>query len=167
MRGTSPIIGAWSMSIRDRLWDRGKVPAGARVVSPARGPSRGARPAGERAWVAATCQPTENLAADFWRRPSVRDSSAILMLGDRAIGGMVAEAFGELADVPWRSVDPEFRGGWANVVLSAALGDRLAALGVRRVRFSTTEETPDTENGVRIHGYLHRRIVDAPPARPP
>ena len=148
------VIGA----IRDRLRARGKVPAEARVVSPREAPHEALdRLAAAR--IAASFQPVDDLSADFWRRPSVRDSSAILMLGDRAIGGVVAEAFGDLAVVPWRSVDPEFRGGWANVILSAALGDRLAALGVRRVRFSTTEETPDTEYGVRVHGYDHRRIV--------
>ena len=117
--------------------------------------------------IAASFQPVDDLSADFWRRPSVRDSSAILMLGDRAIGGIVAEAFGDAGRraLALRSI-AEFRGGWANVILSAGSGDRLAALGVRRVRFSTTEETPDTENGVRIHGYRsspHRR---APPAGP-
>jgi GNAT superfamily N-acetyltransferase len=147
------------VAIRDRLEARGKVPANTRVVLPREAPAEALdRLAAEQ--MARAFLPAEDLATDFWKRPSVRDSSVFLMLGDRAIGGAVAEMSGELATVSWRSVDPEFRGGWANILLSTGLADRLTALGVRRVRFSTTEETPDTENGVRIHGFDHRHVAE-------
>jgi GNAT superfamily N-acetyltransferase len=147
------------VAIRDRLAARGRIPDGARVVGPREAPAEALIRLQEE-WAARAALPAADLSPDFWRRPTVRDASSILMLGDRAIGGAVAEARGEAADVPWRSVVPEFRAGWANVVLEAGLADRLTALGVRRARFATTEETPDTENGVRIHGFERRDVAE-------
>jgi GNAT superfamily N-acetyltransferase len=145
--------------IRDRLAARGRIPEGARVVGPREAPAEALGRLVEE-WAARAFLPAADLSSGYWWRPSVRDASAILLLGDRAIGGVVAEARGEVAEIPWRSVEPEFRGGWANVVLAAGSADRLAALGVRRVRFATTEETPDTENGIRVHGSGRRVVVE-------
>ncbi len=146
-------------SIRDRLAARGRIPDGVRVVGPREAPAD-ALECLLQEWVARAFLPASDLSPEYWRRPSVRDASAILMMGDRALGGIVAEVRGDAADVRWRSLVPEFRGGWANVVLTAGLADRLSAMGVRRIRFATTEETPDTENGVRIHGFDRRCVVE-------
>jgi GNAT superfamily N-acetyltransferase len=145
--------------IRDRLAARGRIPDGARVVGLREAPAEALDRLSQE-WVARAFLPASDLSSGLWRRPAVRDASAILMLGDRVLGGAVAEARDEAADIPWRSVAPEFRGGWANVVLATGLADRLAALGVRRVQFATTAETPDTENGVRIHGFDRRDVVE-------
>lgn len=145
--------------LRDRLAARGKVPDGARVVSPRDAPAE-ALDRLAREWAARAFLAPGDLSPSFWERPAIRDASAVLMLGDRAIGGIVAEVAGDSAGIAWRSIDPEFRLGWANIILSAAVADRLASLGVRRIRFSTTEETPDTENGVKIYGADGHRVLE-------
>jgi GNAT superfamily N-acetyltransferase len=144
-------------SIRDRLAARGRLPEGARVVAPRQAPS------GALEWLdeerrGHAIVPAAEIDGEG-RGPSTDDVSSVLVLDGRAIGGVVARVRGDVAEVAWRSVLPEYRGGWANVVLAAGSADRLAAQGVRRVRFSTTDDTPDTENGVRIHGFDHRAVV--------
>jgi hypothetical protein len=146
-------------SIRDRLAARGRIPEGARIVGPREAPAQALASLVED-WAARAFLTASDVSPDFWRRPSVRDASVILMLGDRALGGIVAESRGEAADIPWCWVAPEFHGGWATIVLAAASADRLAALGTRRVRFATTEETIHTENSVRIHGFDRREVVE-------
>jgi len=146
-------------SIRDRLAARGRVPEGARIVGPREAPALALGCLVEE-WAARALLAASDLSGDFWRRPSVRDASVILMLGDRALGGILAEARGEAADLAWCWVAPEFQGGWATIVLSAGSADRLAALGTRRVRFATTLETPHTENSVRIHGFSRRDVIE-------
>lgn len=93
-------------------------------------------------------------------KPELFRPSVVLLLDGQVAAAIIVEEIGPLAMVRSRVVAPEFRGGWANVVLAAGSADRLATLGVRRVRFATTEDTPDTENGVRIYGVDRRAVVE-------
>ena len=97
---------------------------------------------------------------DLLRRPAVREVSVALLDGDTIVGAVLLERHGTLADVHWRVVAPAYRGGWANVILTSAMGDRMTALGVTHVKFSTTTETPDTERMVRLYGVEQSHCVD-------
>jgi GNAT superfamily N-acetyltransferase len=143
----------------ERLRGRGKVPPGARAVPLQDAPRDGlAQLLAEHA--RRTPHSLGDPWAEVWLRPSAREASAVLMLGDQVIGAILAEKHGPLAEVIWRVVAPPYRGGWANIVLNAATWDRMARSGVRRVRFTTTTHTPDTERFVRLYGAAQATTTD-------
>jgi GNAT superfamily N-acetyltransferase len=142
----------------ERLRASGKVPATAR-------------------WMTVATTPRESLLAflnetalrparvmttpweDLLRRPGVREASVVLLDGDTIVGASLLERHGTVSDVHWRVVAPAYRGGWANVILSSAMWDRLTELGITHVKFSTTTETPDTERMVRLYGVEQSHCV--------
>ena len=97
---------------------------------------------------------------DLWRRPSVRESSVVLLQSDDIVGVIMAERRGTLVDVIWRVVAPAYRRGWANVLLTAAMWDRMVETGVTHMKFATTSDTPDTERAVRLYGIQQAYRLD-------
>jgi GNAT superfamily N-acetyltransferase len=145
--------------LRERLAGRGRIPSDARSVSLDEAP----REALSRLLADHARRTPHSIGtpwADAWRRPQIRDASSVLMRERDVIGVILAEKHDECAEVIWRVVAPSYRGGWANVVLNAATWDHMFQNGVRRVRFATTVQTPDTERFVRIYGAGQARHTD-------
>jgi hypothetical protein len=83
-----------------------------------------------------------------------------LMFADEVVGAVLCDQHGILAEVHWRVVAPAYRISWANLILTSAAWDRLLEAGVTHIKFSTTNETPDTERMVQTYGVEQSYRVD-------
>jgi ribosomal protein S18 acetylase RimI-like enzyme len=63
-------------------------------------------------------------------------ASLVLMAGDKLIGLYLLDFWESVVEIHAKVVDPEYRGGWANPMLSLELMRRLRLSARRRVRFT-------------------------------
>ncbi|HEX5430623.1 MAG TPA: GNAT family N-acetyltransferase [Bryobacteraceae bacterium] len=139
---TQPML-AEITRLRERLLKSGKVPPGARIVKPAEAPmDEVAKLYNEHIATGQRIRP-EYLEASFSDR-RFQESSLILMVDGRIAGFMMVEWVQGVAVVPARVVVPEYRGGFANILLLAAGLERAVAAGNQRTRFDSHETNRDT-----------------------
>lgn len=75
-----------------------------------------------------------------------RELSVVLMLAGKVCGAILISRHQEMARVEVNVVAPEYRHGWANIVLLDESIRRGMAGGISRFRFFTDEKTRDTVN---------------------
>lgn len=131
--------------LRDRLLAGGKVPAGARLVSPSQAPMDEVARLYNENIIQGRCLRPEFLR-DSLLDPKFEKSSIILMVGEQVAGLLMVEHQIEVhrALVPARVVVEEYRGGWVNVLMMAKALELGAEAGIRRVRFESLENNSDT-----------------------
>jgi hypothetical protein len=139
------------MPLRQRLIQRGKVPATVRVMTLAEAPRQevsrfyaeervGSGEDAETHWPAA------------WDKASVREVSFVLMDGSRVIGLGLGEMSASTMVGRYRLVGAEHRGGWANLVMCAEAASMLAGRGIRHAEFITTTRTLDAQAIANLYG---------------
>ncbi len=132
-------------SVRQRLESKGRIPAELRIVSLPDAPHEqvvrlaatelSVMPAAVAARIAA--QDTSSFSSGL---------SIVLMLNGRVCGAILVSRRESMARVEINVVAPEYRHGWANVVLLDEAIRRGMASGVERFRFFSDEKTRDTVN---------------------
>ena len=131
--------------LRDRLVSSGRVPSSARLVTPAEAPMEEVIRLFDKFIMAERCLRPEFFRASF---SSARfDQSSVILMVDGRVGGLLmVEWLRDIhrAEVPARVVVPEYRGGWANVLMMATALERGRAAGITRVRFESLEDNADT-----------------------
>jgi GNAT superfamily N-acetyltransferase len=123
--------------ICDRLEARGKVPPGLRIVSLKDAPvdqvSR---------LYAKNLGGTIDGVELFLRRALASGglgASFALMMGERLVGLHLLDVHESFVEIHAKIVDPEFRGSWANALLTREFVSRLRSCGKNRVRFAASD----------------------------
>jgi GNAT superfamily N-acetyltransferase len=147
--------------LRDRLVSSGRVPSSARLVTPAEAPMDEVIRLFDKYIMDERCLRPEFFRASF---SSARfdESSVILMVDGRVGGLLMVEWLRDIhrAEVPARVVVPEYRGGWANVLMMATALERGRAAGITRVRFESLEDNADTLSLARRFQADTIRVLD-------
>lgn len=154
--------------LRDRIVHSGRVPSGVSLVQPSDAPLDELVRLYDRYILHERCVRPEFFRASF-SGARFEESSVILLVDGRVGGFVMVEWLREVqrALVPARVVIPEYRGGWANVLMMALALERGKAAGITRVRFESLESNADTLSLARrfdadtIH-ILDRFILDLP-----
>lgn len=139
----------------ERLRRRGRIPDNVRIVRLEEAP--------REPLLRLLAAPSGNLDAgnpglpdlswsEAWRHPSVSRVSPVVMVGDDPVAVVLAERRGDIATVAWRTVSPEYRLGWANILLGHTAISWMRESGTRKMRFISTSLTTDTERMSRIFG---------------
>ena len=131
--------------LRDRLVASGRVPPQARLVTPSEAPLDQITALFDRYILSERCLRPEFLRPPF-ASPRFQESSVVLLMDGRVAGLVLVEWLRDIhrAEVPARIVIPEYRGGWANVLMMAVALERGKAAGIKRVRFDSLEDNADT-----------------------
>lgn len=155
--------------LRRRLEDQGKIPAGVRLVPLASAPLDQVGRLYAR-HLGGTVDGVEHSLRRVLAQGGV-DGSFALMLGDRVVGIHVLGHSGEVLSVYAKVVAPEFRRGWANVVMMEQTLRQFQPLGIRRVRFSAADDVADTRKlaargGADLVASEARFVLDLGPTIP-
>lgn len=136
------LMAQFMSALRDRILSRQKLPAGAEIV-----------------WLPeAPKEQVARLHADYiMHNPDYPvgvmahalengrlDHSPVLMAGGEVVAMVIWELAGTVALVHARVMTPPYQRGWANPCLMAMALERGREVGVRRVRFESRDDNPDT-----------------------
>jgi hypothetical protein len=147
--------------IRDRLRLRGKLPPTASVMPLDDAPREAvSRFLATHLYQAAAGDGIDLPLPECWNRLSVRDASVVLLDGAEVIGLGWGEAVRDCVTGHYRLIRPDYRGGWANVLLCADGMRLLHTRGMRTAEFVTTTRTPDTEAMINLYGAQRIKTMD-------
>jgi len=147
--------------IRDRLNAAGKIPPGVRLVKPSEAPMDEVVELLDRHLLAEPSMRPEFLRASF-SGSRFEEFSVIVLLDGRVAAFVLVEWLHDLGHghVVARVVAPEYRGGWANVLMMALALERGIAAGFSRVRFDSLEDNADTLSLARRYHADTVHILD-------
>jgi GNAT superfamily N-acetyltransferase len=131
--------------LRERVLRSRRIPASVRVVPLAEAPTdQVAKLYGDHILTQHRRNPAYVAAQLDDRRFS--QPTSVLMVGERVAAMVVVryETDSFRAEVPAKVVLPEYRGGWANILIMADALDKGAAAGIRSVRFDSLDNNRDT-----------------------
>jgi GNAT superfamily N-acetyltransferase len=138
-----PMIAAMT-KLRDRALQSGRVPASARLVSPADAPAAEAGALYQEITAGRWIHPA-HLEASL-TDPRIAAISSVLLVDGHVAGMVVVRSVppDQRVHVQARAVMPAFRGGWANVLIMADALEKGRAAGIRRIRFDSMDDNQDT-----------------------